>query len=107
MSAALLLTAEIAKQLGGKCKQFGIGVLALDGEFHSDCSTCFAKCGDANDMGVAELGFVITQDWRGLSLKWQCPSCGVDTYEQTTLFEATKDAIRINENSFCVRCRQK
>lgn len=106
MTAALLITYEISRRIRGKCKPYKKGLLAADGFFHADCSTCFATCGDMDDMGLAFSGVVITQDWNGLNLKWKCPGCGCDTYQETVLMSAARDAEQIAADSLCCKCRK-
>lgn len=105
MTAALLLTVELARRLNGNCAQVSGGVLANDGSKHADCSTCHATCGNASDMGLAEAGFRISRTLNGLALNWACPSCGRDVTEETSLFAASEDARKIATDPLCGRCR--
>jgi hypothetical protein len=105
MTAALLLTVELARKMNGDCAQVSGGVLARDGNKHADCSTCHAVCGKSNDMGLADAGFRIARTLEGLALNWACPSCGVEVTEATTLFSASADARKIAADALCGRCR--
>lgn len=107
MTAALLLSIELARKLNGDCAPVAGGVLANDGSKHADCSTCTAAaCGKSRDMGLAEAGFRITRSWQGLSLAWRCPGCGGEVTEQTELFAASRDARTIAADPLCGRCRR-
>jgi len=135
MTAALQLTIDLSRKLNGACRTVagfslstssspysgaspkgeainalsgGVlskGILSNDGAVHADCSTCFAQCGDRNDLGLADKGFALTQDWEGLRLRWKCPGCSVDVHESTELFMASKTAKSIDADPLCGRCR--
>jgi hypothetical protein len=105
MTAALLLTVELARKMNGDCAQVSGGILASDGSKHADCSTCHALCGKSNDMGLADAGFRITRALEGLMLNWSCPSCGCEVTEATSLFSASADARNIATDALCCRCR--
>lgn len=107
MTAALLLTIEIARKLRGGCVIVDGGVLALDGARHADCSTCHAECGISKDVGLAETGFRIAKSHDGLSLNWECPTCKTSVCERTTIFLASADARAIAADPICVKCRAK
>lgn len=105
MTAALLLTINLARRLNGNCAQVTGGVLASDGSKHTDCSTCHSICGKADDMGLADAGVRISRTHTGLQLKWSCPSCQCEVTEATELFSAGADARRIAGDNHCHRCR--
>lgn len=105
MTAALLLTVELARKLNGNCAQVGGGVLANDGSKHADCATCYATCGKSSDMGMADAGLKIARTLTGLVLNWLCPSCGCEVTEATELFSASADAKAIATDPLCGRCR--
>lgn len=99
-------------------RRFGCTVNVLTGrEFDSSGSSAdqggsCATCGDCNrhygDVGVASDGVVLENSVScGLQLRWACPSCGNDVYEDTTLLAASTQARAAKDDPLCFPCRRK
>lgn len=100
-------------------RRFGCTVNVLTGrEFDSSgapadpggsCAAC-GGCGNGGcgDVGLAADGVVLENSVAsGLQLRWECPGCGHDVYEDTDLLGAAARAAVSKADPLCYVCRKR
>jgi hypothetical protein len=99
-------------------RRFGCTVDVLSGrEFDGNgrraeqggsCEACGVCSRPYGDVGVAAEGFVLENSVSsGLQLRWVCPGCGSDVYEDTDLLGAAARASVSKADPLCFICRRK
>jgi hypothetical protein len=98
-------------------RRFGCTVNVLTGrEFDSigsaadpggSCASCGGCAQQFGDVGLADEGVVIENSVAsGLQLRWTCPGCGNDVYEDTDLLCASARAAVSKADPLCYLCRR-
>ncbi len=99
-------------------RRFGCTVNVLTGrEFDASgasadqggsCATCGGCDRQYGDVGLAAEGVVLENSVSsGLQLRWRCPGCGNDVYEDTDLLGAASRAAISKADPLCFICRRK
>lgn len=99
-------------------RRFGCTVNVLTGREFDDigrsaeqggsCAACGGCSRQYGDVGLADDGFVLENSVAsGLQLRWKCPSCGSDVYEDTDLLGAAARAAASKADPLCYLCRRK
>lgn len=82
-----------------------IGTPTEQGGSCASCGGCSRKYGD---MGLAAEGVTLENSVAmGLQLRWVCPGCGNDVYEDTDLLGASARAAVSKADPLCFICRSK
>lgn len=81
------------------------GRSSANGESCADCGGCSRQYGE---VGLVEQGVKLMNSVAsGLELLWNCPGCGRETWEDTTLLSASAQARATLADPLCVTCRNK
>jgi hypothetical protein len=69
------------------------------------CANCGGCSRDFGDMGLAAEGVALVNQQDGLSLRWDCPGCGRETWEATTILRSMQAAAETLADPLCYSCR--